>query len=89
MTPTLINSLVRLRAMLARADVVPGHDEQDPRDPRGTRRGSCLSWFTHARDVHSASAIDFFEFFFRPLHSIFGRHALDRLGIHIDDDVFG
>src|SRR6478672_323815 len=35
------------------------------------------------------SAVNFAHLAVGPLHRIFGRHALDGLGIHVDNDVLG
>src|SRR5437870_1098595 len=32
--------------------------------------------------------VDLLQFAFRPLYSVLGLHALDGLGVHVDDDVF-
>src|SRR5450755_3122474 len=43
----------------------------------------------HGPDAWVRSSVDLLELTFRPLHGILRRRALDRLCVHIDDDVLG
>src|ERR1700675_4541136 len=43
----------------------------------------------HGPDARVRSSVDLPELAFRPLHGILRRRALDRLCVHIDDDVLG
>src|SRR5438552_2948255 len=39
------------------------------------------------RSTCRSAFVDLLQFAFRPLHSVLGLHALDGLGVHVDDDV--
>src|SRR5215216_3682558 len=51
--------------------------------------GGCSWTPTFAGVTISVSTIDLHQFAMRPLDGVLGRHALDRLCIHVDDDVLG
>src|SRR5262245_28813482 len=56
-----------------------------PPDPPAILRA--LTSVPHGFRAHHL-AIDLLEFALRPFDRLLGRHALDRLGVHVDDDVF-
>src|SRR6266850_5109042 len=44
-----------------------------------------IGFFT--RTLRRSSFVDLFQLAFGPLHGVLGFHALDGLGVHVDDDV--
>src|SRR5437764_7205114 len=57
-----------------------------PQLKQGGRRGYGLP--NSDSRLRGKSDVNFLQLAGRPFHRIFGRHALDRFGIHVDDDVF-